>query len=147
MSQKRTFLCAWEQSFCLFIFNLPTLVRNSVIVYFSKRKHSIVPHLSSQKCFLENRAKTINTVTPPTFLVKVEHSPIVWGSSGQRRGVMPKLGFYDGFYIHLMILQASVSWVDYPYMPVLSSFYMQSRGWVNNIHSAYNIQDYTRQTA
>lgn len=60
---------------------------------------------------------------------------------------MPKPSFYEGFYIHLMILQPSVSWVDYPYMPVLSPFYMQSCGWVNNVHSAYNIQDYTRQTA
>lgn len=83
----------------------------------------------------------------PTFLIIVEHPLIVWGSSGQRQGVMPKLGFYEGFYIHLMILQASVSWVNYPYMPVLSSFNMLSHGWVNNVHSAYNIQDYTRQTA
>lgn len=34
---------------------------------------------------------------------------IVCGGSGPRQGAVPKPGFYEGFYIHLMILRASVS--------------------------------------
>lgn len=39
-------------------------------------------------------------LTPPTFLIITEHTLIFCGSSGPWQGVMPKPGFYEGFYIH-----------------------------------------------
>lgn len=113
----------------------------------SKTDPEIVLHLRGKSSSKIEYAGPDNSLTPPKLFIIAKHILIDEGGSGPRQGVMPKPGFYEGFYIHLMILRASVSWVDYPYVPVLSPFYIQRCGRVNKVHSAYNIQDYTRQTA